>query len=183
MSDRPLAYFLTFTTYGTWLHGDAPGSVNHDHNEFGTPFIEPDAALRSAVRFKMAQEPLALDEPCRGVVRDAIIAECRFRGWHLLALHVRSNHVHAVIAAGREPEFVMRSCKAHASKCLTKAGFDNRDRKRWTEHGSTRYLWHEDAVSAAAEYTLNRQGEPMAVYDPKCSDPNRSPSASEDFRG
>jgi hypothetical protein len=24
----PLAYFITFTTYGAWLHGRAPGSVD-----------------------------------------------------------------------------------------------------------------------------------------------------------
>jgi hypothetical protein len=26
MSKYPLAYFITFTTYGTWLHGDPRGS-------------------------------------------------------------------------------------------------------------------------------------------------------------
>ena len=34
-----LAYFLTWTTYGTWLHGSAKGSVEKQHNVFGTPLV------------------------------------------------------------------------------------------------------------------------------------------------
>ena len=37
------SYFLTFTTYGTWLHGDTRGSVDREHNIVETPYLEPDA--------------------------------------------------------------------------------------------------------------------------------------------
>jgi len=40
----PLAYLITFTTYGTWLHGDPRGSVDREHNVWGTPFLDPDRA-------------------------------------------------------------------------------------------------------------------------------------------
>ncbi len=33
----PLAYFITFRCYGTWLHGDRRGSVDRFHNIYGTP--------------------------------------------------------------------------------------------------------------------------------------------------
>jgi hypothetical protein len=38
-----LAYFLTFTTYGTWLPGSAKGkgSVDHEHNVHGMPLSNP----------------------------------------------------------------------------------------------------------------------------------------------
>jgi REP element-mobilizing transposase RayT len=173
MPDQPLAYFITISTYGTWLHGQAPGSVDREHNQYGTPWLEASAERRQEARAKMAQEPYILDETRRAIVRDAIVEECHFRQWTLLALHVRSNHVHMVVTADRDPEFVMRSCKAHASKCLNRAGLDDSDRKRWTAHGSTRYLWTPEAVSADVEYTLHRQGIPMSVY------PSQSPSASE----
>jgi len=48
MPDRPLAYFLTFTTYGAWLHGQSPGSVDDEHNQIATPFIEPNPNRRKA---------------------------------------------------------------------------------------------------------------------------------------
>jgi hypothetical protein len=40
--DTPLAYFITFTCHGTWLHGDERGSVDRGHNAPGTPFLPPD---------------------------------------------------------------------------------------------------------------------------------------------
>jgi REP element-mobilizing transposase RayT len=165
MPDRPLAYFITFTTYGTWLHGELPGSVDEAHNQVGTPFLKPNERRRAANHQQMTQEAYLLDEPRRQIVRDAIVEECRFRGWILHALHVRSNHVHLVVTSEREPEFVMRTCKANASKRLSQAGFENAERKRWTVHGSTRYLWNEDAVSDKVHYTLHGQGNVMASYD------------------
>lgn len=41
----PLAYLLTFRCYGTWLHGDARGSVDREHNTYGTPCLDPDPQL------------------------------------------------------------------------------------------------------------------------------------------
>jgi len=161
---QPLAYFITFHTFGTWLHGQAPGSVDREHNAVGTPWLDADADRLAEARELMTQEIYLLDEPKREIVRDAIIAECSFRGWQLHALHVRSNHVHLVVTAERDPESVMRSCKSHSSKCLNKAGFDTPDRKRWTVHGSTKYLWNEAAVAEKVEYVLNGQGTPMARY-------------------
>jgi hypothetical protein len=34
-SDTPLAYFITFRAYGTWLHGDKRGSVDRHNNRYG----------------------------------------------------------------------------------------------------------------------------------------------------
>ena len=165
MADQPLAYFLTFTTYGTWLHGQSPGSVDDEHNEVGSKFVEPNPKRRAANREQMTQEPYLLDSRRRKVVRDAIIEECRFRGWTLHALHVRNNHVPLVVSAQREPEFVMRACKANASERLNQTGFETADRKRWTAHRSTRYLWSETAVAEKVHYTLHGQGDVMEVYD------------------
>ncbi len=164
MPDQPLAYFIIFTTYGTWLHGQSPGSVDDEHNQVGTPFVEPNAKRRAANRQQMTQEPYLLDADRREIVRDAVVEECRFRGWTLHALHVRSNHVHLVVTSERQAEFVMRTCKANASKRLNQAGFEGPDRKRWTAHGSTRYLWNEEAVADKVHYTLHGQGDVMATY-------------------
>lgn len=42
---------------------------------------------------RMRERPYALDETACGVVRDAIVVLCAERGWSLLALQVRTNHV------------------------------------------------------------------------------------------
>ncbi len=36
----PLAYFITFTTYGSWLPGSVKGSADAEHNVYGTPWLE-----------------------------------------------------------------------------------------------------------------------------------------------
>ena len=171
MPDRPLAYFITFTTYGTWLHGDERGSVDLEHNQVGTPWLEPDGRRQAVNRRKMAQNAYHLDESRRGIVLEAIIAECRYRGWPLHAVHVRSNHVHLVVSADEQPELVMRCCKAQASTRLNDAGFDDRGRKRWTARGSRRYLWDV----AAVDYTVDGQGEPMAKF--RARNPESNPDS------
>ena len=165
MSDHPLAYFITFTTYGTWLHGQAPGSVDEKHNQVGSPWIAPDPTRRAANQRRLTQEPYLLDAARRDIVRDAIVEECRFRGWTLHALHVRSNHVHMVVTCECDPEIVLRVCKAQASKRLNRAKMEDAQRKRWTAHGSTRYLWNEDAVADKVHYTLHGQGDMMATHE------------------
>ena len=77
-------------------------------------------------------------------------------------MHVRSNHVHVVIGADRDPARVMSDLKARASRNLTRAGFGNVQLKRWTRHGSTQHLFREKDVDAKIRYTLDEQGERMA---------------------
>jgi REP element-mobilizing transposase RayT len=102
--------------------------------------------------------------PEREVVCKAIITLCLEGDWRLLAAHVRSNHVHIVVAADRDPGRIMSDIKARASRELTNAGFDSTQRKRWTRHGSTKYLFSDDEVAAAIRYTLDEQGERMEWY-------------------
>lgn len=32
---EPVAFFLTWSAYGNWLHGDTKGSVDRNHNSYG----------------------------------------------------------------------------------------------------------------------------------------------------
>ena len=162
-----LAYFITFTTYGTWLHGTdkGMGSVDGEHNEYGAEFVEPDPGREREAREAMAQPPYTMDAARREVVRDAIVALAREKGWRLLAVHVRSNHVHAVVEAERDPGRLMSDLKARASRDLTRAGFEDSNRIRWTRHGSTRHLFTAAEVERKVRYTLDEQGSQMAVYD------------------
>ena len=59
----------------------------------------------------------------------------------------------------------MNDFKAYSSRRLTEAGFEDRNRKRWSRHGSTRYLWDIDSVEGAIRYTIDEQGELMAWYE------------------
>ena len=59
----------------------------------------------------------------------------------------------------------MRDFKVYASRRLNRLGVDPPNRKRWTRHGSTRWLRKPEHVAAAIEYVVEEQGEAMAVFD------------------
>ena len=162
---EPLAYFITFTTYGTWLHGRDPGSVDREHNVPGTPLLSANPRRESARRQSLRQEPYLLDEVRRAVVLQTIREVASHRGWKLWAVHVRTNHVHIVVTAGDKPEKVMSDFKAWASRRLREAFKESADRDRWTQHGSTRWVDTDGSLAAAITYVVEEQGEVMARFD------------------
>ncbi len=165
-----LAYFITFTTYGTWLHGSSKGqgSVDMEHNTFGSPYIAPSENRERRAREAMVQPPYFMTAQEREVVCRAIVELSTERGWNLLAVHVRSNHAHVIVSADLDPGRMMSDMKAKASRELTRAGFGDAKRKRWTRHGSTLHLLREADVEAKIRYTLDEQGERMAFF---CKEP------------
>ena len=155
---RPLAYFLTWTTYGTWLPGDARGSIDDEHNRFGEPPLDPQPAREAALRARLAEPPYRMSEPARKMVEDAIREHATFREWTILALSVRSNHVQLVIEApSHTPEQVMAQCKSWATRRLRSKGTLDQRTRVWTKMGSTRSLWTRDAVLRTADYTSRFQ--------------------------
>jgi REP element-mobilizing transposase RayT len=160
-----VTYLITFSCYGSHLHGDESGSVDREHNAPGTPILEMDAARLVAERKRMGQAPYSLDQMRRDAVLRALQVACAHRGWGLLAAHVRTSHVHAVVEAEVPPERIMNDFKAYASRCLNRMGLDEPSRKRWTRHGSTRWLWKPQHVSAAVQYAVAEQGDSMSVFE------------------
>jgi len=165
MENSVLAYFLTFSTYGTRLHGRDTGSVDRDHNQFDTPLMDGNHRRAEFARSRMRKGEYLLDEQRRRSVLQAICDQANHRGWKLWAVHVRSDHVHVVISAAEiSPERILVDLKAYSSRRLREVFDEDADRMRWTRHGSTRYLWDEQSLSSAIHYVLERQGESMSVF-------------------
>jgi REP element-mobilizing transposase RayT len=159
-----MTYLLTFACYGTRLHGRESGSVDRKHHVPGTPTLEPDPVRVAAEQERMVQAPYELDQPRRELVLQSLRETCACRSWRLLTAHVRSNHVHAVVDAEDPPEKVLNAFKAHASRKLNQNALDCADRRRWSRHGSTRYLWKREQIEDAVCYVADAQGESMALY-------------------
>ena len=159
-----MRYFITFACYGWHLHGEETGSVDRKHNLPGSRFLQPFPQHAEAERQLMDQPPFSLDANCRSVVLTAIREVCAYRGWTLLAAHVRTNHVHAIVEADIRPEKIMNDFKSYASRSLNRSELGQPDRKRWARHGSTRWLWKDEDVGDAIRYVVEEQGQPMAVF-------------------
>ena len=162
MPRDPLAYFLTWHTYGTRLHGADKGSVDRSTRTFGEPTLPANRLRERFERSRMTQPPLTLDRPMRERVADAIGGVCDHRGWTLLCLHARTTHVHAVVAAPAvRPERVLNDFKAYATRGVRTASLIAADHKVWSRHGSTEYLFEEDDVRRAVRYAVQDQGVPL----------------------
>ncbi|MGA7412508.1 MAG: hypothetical protein WBW33_18665 [Bryobacteraceae bacterium] len=158
-----MVFLITFVCYGCHLHGSELGSVDRDHNIVGSPLLEVDSMRASAARERMDQAPYHLDQIRRAAVLEAIQV-CTYRGWGLLAAHVRSSHVHTVVAAEVPPQQIMVAFKAYASRHLNRTGLDEPTRKRWARHGSMRWLWKPEHVSAAVQYVVGEQGVATSLF-------------------
>ena len=153
-----LGYLITFTTYGTWLHGDKRGSVDRDHNTPGTPHVDPNALRLQHEADLLKHPPVLLSADRRAVVHRTIVDVCEHHDWTLHTFNVRSNHVHVVVSAPESPERVMNDFKSWATRGLVAAGLIHRGTVVWTRHGSTRYLWKPQHMVAACQYVSEHQG-------------------------
>ena len=160
-----VTYMITFACYGCQIHGGETGSVDSRHNSHGTPILAADSARATAEAERMDQPPYYLDETRRDAVLAAIKDVCAHRGWSLLAAHARTNHVHTVVESEEPPERVMSDFKVYASRRLNGMQLDQPNRKRWARHGSTRWLWRPQHISAAIEYVVAEQGMDMSVFE------------------
>ena len=159
-NEYPLAYLITFRTFGTWLHGDERESVDrHGHNIYGTPRRPPNVELKERMSLNSGQDAFFLDLESRSVVDGAIRNVCSHRGYSLYAANVRSNHAHAVVRAFERPERLLNAFKANATRELRAAGLVSQEHRIWSRGGSTRYLWKPPHLDGAIDYVLYCQGD------------------------
>ncbi len=169
----PLAYYLTWPTYGTWLPGDERGWV-----KFGCGQQLPDPIRKIEAEARMTEDACRLDQEQCAVVEKTIVEHCRIRGWELFAKNCRSNHVHVVVAADIRPEAVREQLKAWCTRklkelerqrrgVLTRSAseggmpLDNEVREKWwAERGSRRYINDQDGLDAVVQYVNDGQDDP-----------------------
>jgi hypothetical protein len=152
----PIAYFLTWTTHGSWLPGDPRGWVKR-----GGDFRSANHVLHTAVARAMNDPPLSLSPAQRGLVYDAIDMTCRHRGWVIHACQCRIQHAHVVVTATRvPPEIVLAQLKAWSTRALADAGLSHR--RCWSRGGSSRLIFGECDLQRVVEYVTECQDRPRA---------------------
>ena len=165
-NDFPLAYLITFRSYGTWVHGDGRGSMDRKHNIYGTPKIARNSNLQRSDIQQLKHPPITLDAKQRNAVKKAVREVCTFRKYLLRAINVSTNHVHSVVSAMTKPEPILDAFKSYSTGALRKAGLISDKTRPWIRHGSTIYLWKERDVAKAIEYVMLEQGDDLfRLYD------------------
>lgn len=156
---RPLAYFITFTAYGTWLHGDMRTWVDREHNEFGTERLAHDPLVHHVQKQSLKHPKVKLTPAMIKQVLAAVAEVCRYREWKLVSANVRTNHVHVLAMANAEAEKLLGDFKRYATRRLRREKLMPADRPVWTDGGSTIYVWDQPSLDRIDRYIRYDQGE------------------------
>ena len=158
----PLAFFITFRCYGTWLHGDERGSTSRFRNRYGEPHLDPNEGWQEFNKQRLKHPAFHLGARHRSTVRNAVGETCELRDWSLHALNVRTNHVHIVVGSGKDfGKKVLAALKANSTRLLRNKELCEADRSSWSKGGSVRYVWDISALGDVVDYVLNEQGEEL----------------------
>lgn len=160
-------WFLTSTTYGTWLPGDARGFVsshpqpNGDfeiHNIVDTAYDPPDSDWEAACRGRLKGEPIYLSVEQADAIVSQVVETAKIRRWQLYIISVMCNHFHALLAVPHQVKssHVLRDVKAYSSRKLTGQWGRRPSDTWWTESGSRREVANEQAFLAVYEYILHQ---------------------------
>jgi REP element-mobilizing transposase RayT len=121
----------------------------------------PDVQRERFARIAMAESEVTLTPDQRALVEQTVQDHCVVRRWLLHAVQARSNHVHVVVTADRDPDDVRDQFKAWCSRKLSDmAGLQNSiaaktGRRRWfTEGGDTKVIDDEDYLENAIRYVM-----------------------------
>jgi hypothetical protein len=160
---EPLAYFLTWATYGTWLPGDERGWV-----EYRKGWQEADEVVERIAGLAMNEEGCVLDQEQRALVERTVREHCAIRRWTLHAVNCRTTHLHVVVTANRHPDEVREQLKAWCTRRLKELEVERAKtpslarrvsirEQWWAERGSKRYINDPDSLEAAIVYVRDGQ--------------------------
>jgi REP element-mobilizing transposase RayT len=153
MNDEPLAFFITWTVYGTFLQGDERG-----WRKWGKGDQEPQPRLADWRRERLKYSIELLSEQERAWVNQEIHRLCAFREWKCWTVNTRSNHAHLVVtASGYDGAKVRDQCKANATRVLRQHTAKFVERPIWSEGGDWRCIGTQDDLEMAIAYVKDAQ--------------------------
>lgn len=154
--EHPLAFHITFGTYGMRLHGDPRKTVDRNHNQFGEPFIPRDDQWRREEMARLRFAPVELTYAQRLFVEATLPAVCERGGWTYHIAACQSDHVHVLISTDQESKAVRNWLKRWLGESLTTHSGTQPPRPWWAEGGSIKWVWNQEYLVTAYEY-IDRQ--------------------------
>jgi len=143
---------VTWTTYGTWLQGDARGYVKNGKIYPGNEF------LKHTNKQLQSQDEIRLSKVQQQAVRKAIVKEAQFQGQRLYALAVNATHVHVVAGYISQPMGKIVAYYKKAARIALKATGHNG--KLWTKGYDKRFCFDQRTLQRRIKYVqLQTPGE------------------------
>jgi hypothetical protein len=155
----PLAYFVTWTVYGSHLQGDERG---WRRRRKGNQIPQP--RLDQWRRDRLKYEVLLLSIEHRKIIAIECRRHCSRRGWHLWEVNARSTHIHVVVTAdGCSGKTVRDQLKANGTRGLREQWSQFCNLNVWTVGGDWECINGDEDLDLVCQYVREAQDrmEPM----------------------
>jgi hypothetical protein len=151
--DDPIAFFITWTVYGSHLQGDELG---WRRRRTGNQLPQPQLAQWRRERLKY--DVILLSPERRTVVEQECRRHCDHRGWHLWAVNARSSHVHVVVTGdGCSGKTIRDQLKTNCTRGLREQWSQYCDRSVWTVGGDWECVNDEEDLDSVCLYVRDAQ--------------------------
>jgi len=153
----PLAYHITWRTYGTWLPGDARGWLKKGDSVVQSPDPDREAAARNA----MIEAAVILEQNQRNLVDETIVKHCEIRNGY--CTRVTSAPITFMsLSALRYRDEIRTQFKTWCSRRLSEAigliGPGRNGQRRWfSEKGDVRWIDAQEYLESAIRYVNELQ--------------------------
>lgn len=173
--DFERVWFLTWTTYATWLPGDERGFVSPKFeksspekrtNQPGTPYDQGHPELNRLAQSKVVGQPVYLTKPQSLIVQTQLNETACYRNWNIIAGAIMANHVHLLVGVKGDPDpaTLLRDFKSYASRALNQQFPKPQSGKWWTEQGSKRIVKNVEGFENVRRYIM-KQEKPLCIWE------------------
>ncbi|MCH8042307.1 MAG: transposase [Planctomycetes bacterium] len=164
MSELPLAYHITFGTYGTRLHGDPKGTVDRTHNRPGDPILGQNDAWMREEQSRMRFAAIFLTDQQRQFVEGVFPELCVECQWQYHVVAVAPDHVHALLTTRFDAKAVRKLLKRRLSQTLSERWPLVDGQVWWASGGSIKWIWNESYLSNVYNYIERQRFTPPDEY-------------------
>ncbi len=162
MSTLPLAYHITFGTYGSRLHGGTGDTVDKSRNQPGDPVVGRNADWERLELSQMRFDPVFLDDAQRLFVEAAMPGVAERGGWRLHTFAARPDHVHVLLSSPNDGKTIRRLLKRWLGEAMAERwALPGDGATWWASGGSVRWVWDQAYFDTARGYILKQRTTPL----------------------
>jgi REP element-mobilizing transposase RayT len=153
----PLAYHITWGTYGTRLHGDDRGTVSRAENQFGDPLIGATPDWEKMESHLLRFPPIILTIEQRCFVEDAFESICQRGKWQPIVVAAAGDHVHTAMSADVDGKDIRKWLKRWLSEGLSARWPLAAGQVWWAECGSVKWVWDDRYLQRVTNYVREQR--------------------------
>lgn len=157
MPDSPIAYHITFGTYGTRLHGDERGTIDIKRNKPGDPIIGQNEHWQQYENQILNHKPVTFNEEQRHFIQKSLPQICERGEWTHHCSACQDNHIHIMLSTSSDEKMVRKWLKRWLGELLSNKHPLPSQQSWWAEGGSIKWIWDDFYLDAVYQYVIKQR--------------------------